>query len=145
MVESAITLSIVTIGCVIFATVLVTAIYPAMNRAASSAVSTTVKLGERIETSVEIVAEANETPYKYVWVKNTGASQLAPSEIERSDIIFGETGNFQRLFYDADLSSAPCWNITSKSCFITVFLMRTRSRSETKPRDYTRLHKITRN
>ena len=110
MAESAITLSIITIGCVISATMLVTAIYPAINRAASSAVSTTVKLGERIETSVEIVAEANESSYEYVWVKNTGAYQLAPSEIVRSDIFFGETGNFQRLSYDADLAPAPCWN-----------------------------------
>ena len=110
MAESAITLSIITIACVICATVLVSAMYPAMNRAASSAVSTSVKLGERIETSVEIIAEANETSYEYVWVKNIGSSQLVSSQIEHSDIFFGETGNFQRFSYDADLSPASCWN-----------------------------------
>ncbi len=110
MAESAISVTIITIGCVICATVLVTALYPAMYGAAASAVATTVKLGERIETSVEIIAETNESTYEYVWVKNTGSSQIAPSQIERSDIFFGETGNFQRFLYDSDLSPAPCWN-----------------------------------
>ncbi len=110
MSEAAITTAIITIACVICAVMLISAIYPAMHRATSSVITTSAKLGERIETSVEIVAEANETSYEYVWVKNTGSSQLAPSDIECSDIFFGETGNFQRLSYDADLAPAPCWN-----------------------------------
>ena len=110
MSEAAITTAIITIACVICAVMLISAIYPTMHRATSSVITTSAKLGERIETSVEIIAEANETSYEYVWVKNTGSSQLAPSDIECSDIFFGETGNFQRLSYDADLAPAPCWN-----------------------------------
>jgi len=91
MSEAAITTAIITIACVICAVMLISAIYPAMHRATSSVITTSAKLGERIETSVEIVAEANETSYEYVWVKNTGSSQLAPSDIECSDIFFGET------------------------------------------------------
>jgi len=110
MSEAAITTAIITIACVICAVMLISAIYPTMHRATSSVITTSAKLGERIETSVEIIAEANETSYEYVWVKNTGSSQLAPSDIECSDIFFGEIGNFQRLSYDADLAPAPCWN-----------------------------------
>ena len=110
MSEAAITTAIITIACVICAVMLISAIYPTMHRATSSVITTSAKLGERIETSVEIIAEANETSYEYVWVKNTGSSQLAPSDIVCSDIFFGETGNFQRLSYDADLAPAPCWN-----------------------------------
>ncbi|MHC1610408.1 MAG: hypothetical protein ACXQTW_02210 [Candidatus Methanospirareceae archaeon] len=110
MSETAITTAIITIACVICACMLINAIYPAMHRATSSVVSTSEELGERIKTSVNIIAESNESTYEYVWVKNTGASQIAPSEIERSDIFFGETGNFHRFSYDPDLAPAPCWN-----------------------------------
>jgi archaellum component FlaG (FlaF/FlaG flagellin family) len=68
MAESVITVSIITIACVICATMLVSAIYPAVNRATSSVVSSSAKLGDRIETSVDIIAEANESSYEYVWV-----------------------------------------------------------------------------
>ncbi|MBA5942207.1 MAG: hypothetical protein H0M93_02605 [Methanophagales archaeon] len=107
MAESAITLSIITIACIICATVLVSAMYPAMNRAVSSAVSTSVLLGERIETSVAIIAATNQSSYGFFWVKNIGSTQLAPSQIEHSDIFFGETDNFRRFSYG---SVAPSWN-----------------------------------
>ncbi len=109
MVEHVISVTIITIACIISATMLVNAIYPAVSRASSSAISSSVELGERIETSVDIIAEANEASYEYVWVKNIGVSQLVASQIENSDIFFGEIGNFQRISYNATLSSAPCW------------------------------------
>ena len=112
MAESAISVAIITIGCVICATVLVAALYPSMYGAASSAVSTTVKLGERIETSVEIIQETDQSPYEYVWVKNIGSSQLVTSQINKSDIFFGKTTDFKRIPHDADLSPAPCWSYT---------------------------------
>ncbi len=105
-----ISVSIITIASVICAAMLVTAVYPAVNRATSSVISSSVTLGDRIETSVDIIAESNESCYEYVWVKNTGTSQLAEAQIERSDIFFGEIGNFQRITYDSVLASAPCWN-----------------------------------
>jgi flagellar protein FlaG len=109
MAESVITVSIITIACVICATMLVSAIYPAVNRATSSVVSSSAKLGDRIETSVDIIAEANESSYEYVWVKNIG-SQIVRSQIENSDIFFGEIGNFQRIPFNATLLATPSWN-----------------------------------
>jgi len=109
MTETAITTAIITIACVICACMLVSAIYPAVNRATSSVVSSSAKLGDRIETSVDIIAEANESSYEYVWVKNTG-SQIASSQIEDSDIFFGEIENFQRIPFNASLLATPSWN-----------------------------------
>jgi archaellum component FlaG (FlaF/FlaG flagellin family) len=108
MAESVITASIITIACVICAGMLVSAIYPAVNRATSSVVSTSAKLGERIETSIEIIEEANTSQYAYIWVKNTGASEI--SEIEKSDVFFGPIKDFQRIPYNSTLSSTPSWN-----------------------------------
>lgn len=114
MSESVITVAIITIASVVCATMLISAIYPEVNRATSSVISSSAKLSERIETAVDIIAEANESSYEYVWAKNTGTTQLAASQIERSDIFFGETGkgNFRRIPFNALLSSAPCWKYT---------------------------------
>lgn len=108
MSESVITVAIITIACVICATMLVSAIYPAVNRASSSVISSSAKLGERIETSIEIIAEGNQSLYEYVWVKNTGSSPIP--QIENSDIFFGEIGNFQRITFNSSLLATPSWN-----------------------------------
>ncbi len=108
MAEAAITTAIITIACVICAGMLISAIYPAVNRATSSVISTSEKLGERIETSINIIAEANQSSYEYVWVKNTGASEIP--QIENSDVFFGEINDFQRIPFNSSLSVTPSWN-----------------------------------
>ncbi|MBA7531529.1 hypothetical protein ES705_23742 [subsurface metagenome] len=108
MSEAAITTAIITIACVICAGMLVSALYPAMHRATSSVVSTSEKLGDRIETSIDIIAEANKTSYEYVWVKNTGSSEIP--QIESSDVFFGEINEFQRIPFDSSRSLIPSWN-----------------------------------
>ena len=108
MSEAAITTAIITIACVICAGMLVSAIYPAMNRATSSVVTTSEKLGDRIETSIDIIAEANQSSYEYVWVKNTGSSEIP--QIESSDVFFGEIDEFQRIPFDSSLSLIPSWS-----------------------------------
>jgi len=108
MTETAITTAIITIASVICVCMLINAIYPAMHRATSSVISTSAKLGERIETSIDIIEEANQSSYEYVWVKNTGASEIA--QIENSDVFFGKINDFRRIPFDSTLSVAPCWN-----------------------------------
>ena len=108
MSEAAITTAIITIACVICAGMLVSAIYPAMHRATSSVVSTSEKLGDRIETSIDIIAEVNQSSYEYVWVKNTGSSKIP--QIENSDVFFGKINDFRRIPFDSTLSVAPSWN-----------------------------------
>ena len=108
MAESVITVAIITIACVICATMLVSAIYPAVNRASSSVISSSAKLSECIETSIEIIEEANESSHEYVWVKNTGSAPIP--QIENSDIFFGKINNFQRIPFNSTLSITPGWN-----------------------------------
>lgn len=108
MSEAAITTAIITIACVICAGMLVSALYPAMNRATSSVVVTSEKLGDRIETSIDIIAEANQSSYEYVWVKNTGSSEIPM--IESSDVFFGKIDEFQRIPFNSSLSVIPSWN-----------------------------------
>lgn len=110
MTDTAITTAIITISCVICVTTLVSAVYPSVNRAASSVISTSEKLGERIETSIDIVAEANVSVYEYVWAKNTGSSEIIA--IDDSDVFFGPVGNFQRIPYNSKRAVAPSWNYT---------------------------------
>jgi len=87
---------------------LINAIYPAMHRATSSVISTSENLGDRIETSIDIIAEANESSYEYVWVKNTGSSEIP--QIEKSDVFFGKINEFRRIPFDSSLSLTPSWN-----------------------------------
>ncbi len=109
MTETAITTAIITIASVICVTMLINAIYPAMHRATSSVVETSAKLGDRIETSIDIIAEVNKSTYEYVWVKNTGASEIP--QIENSDVFFGKINDFRRIPFNSTLPApAPCWN-----------------------------------
>ncbi|MBN1761962.1 MAG: hypothetical protein JW878_02620 [Methanomicrobia archaeon] len=108
MSEAALTTAIITIACVVCASMLASAVIPALNRATSSVVSSSAQLGERIETSIDIIEEANDTTHEYIWVKNTGASEIA--QIESSDIFFGEMGEFQRIPYNSSRSVTPSWN-----------------------------------
>jgi archaellum component FlaG (FlaF/FlaG flagellin family) len=87
---------------------LINAIYPAMHRATSSVVATSEKLGDRIETSIDIIEMANQSSYEYVWVKNTGSSEIP--QIENSDVFFGEINDFRRITFNSTLSVTPSWN-----------------------------------
>ena len=108
MTETAITTAMITIACVVSASLLISAIFPALQRASSSLVSSSTLLGERIETSIDIIAETNDTVQANIYVKNIGASSI--TQIDCSDIFFGKTNNFQRIPYDATLSLTPSWN-----------------------------------
>ncbi len=110
MAESVITVSIITIACVICATMLVSAIFPAVNRATSSVISANQIFAERVLTSIEIIATSNSSSQCYIWVKNTGSRAIP--QIDRSDLFFGELRNFRRIPFDPSCTpdAAPCWN-----------------------------------
>lgn len=107
MSEAAITTAIITIACVLCASMLISAIFPTLNRATSSVVSSSTDLGERIVTSIDIIAEANDTSHEYIWVKNIGSSEI--SQIENSDVFFGKIDEFRRIPYNSTLSVTPSW------------------------------------
>lgn len=108
MSEAAISTAMITIACVVCASLLASAIFPAANRATSAVVSSSTQLGERIETSIEIITEANDTSQAYIWVKNIGSSEI--SRIDSSDVFYGKINEFQRIPYNPTLSVTPSWN-----------------------------------
>lgn len=111
MSETVLTTAIITIACVICAGMLLSAIYPAVHRATSSAIKSSAKLGDRIETSLDIIAVANDTQHLYIWVKNTGASEIP--QVEHSDIFFGKVNEFMRVPFNASPSApSPSWRYT---------------------------------
>ena len=110
MAESVITVSIITVACVVCATMLISALYPAMDRASSSAIVTAEAMGDRITTAIEIIEKAKDSSDSskcYIWIKNTGSVTI--EGIDSADLFFGETGEFTRMSY-SDPLSAKSWN-----------------------------------
>jgi flagellar protein FlaG len=88
----------------------INAVVPAVSKTTGSLLASSSVVQDRIASQIEIVhatgqdgsAEAN------VWVKNVGAAKIAP--LDRTDIFFGATGDFNRIPYGTDSSCvAPCW------------------------------------
>ena len=107
MAESVITVSIITVACVVCATMLISALYPAMDRASSSATATAEAMGDRITTDIEIIEKANSGSICTIWVKNIGSSTI--DRIDSTDVFFGRTGGFTRMSY-SDSLSGQSWN-----------------------------------
>jgi len=86
------------ITAVIAAGVLISAIFPVVYQMAGTFSSAGHASDQQIRTDFKIVlAVANNTYYARVWMKNTGSEQIPISDIERSDVICGDAGNFNRL------------------------------------------------
>jgi len=100
MSESVITSSIITIACVVCATMLITTLYPAMDRASSSVTATAEAMGDQIRTDIEIIEKAKNTGNSecYIWIKNIGSATI--DNIDTMDVFFGETGEFTRMTDD---------------------------------------------
>ena len=103
---SVISVSIITIASVVCATMLISVLYPAMDRASSSVTLTAEAMGDQIRTDIEIIEEANSGSICTIWVKNTGSSTIDKLD-STIDLFFGGTSNFTRMTY-AD--TTPGWN-----------------------------------
>jgi len=103
---SVISVSIITIASVVCATMLISVLYPAMDRASSSVTLTAEAMGDQIRTDIEIIEKANNTGNTecYIWVKNTGSSTIDKLD-STIDLFFGGTSDFTRMTY----ADAPGW------------------------------------
>ena len=114
MAGSTISVSIITIACVVCATMLVTTLYPAMDRASSSVTATAEAMGDQIRTDIEIIEVAKDSSditKCYIWVKNIGSSTVAKIG-STMDVFFGETGDFTRMSYKDPPISTGEWTYT---------------------------------
>jgi archaeal flagellar protein FlaG len=112
------------ITAVIAAGVLINAIFPVVYTMAGTFSSASHTADQNIRTDFKIVSYVGTagTPGKVqIWLKNVGSAQLTVSDIERSDVMCGNVGAFDRLvygstgsgkwqYYLSDLNSNGYWD-----------------------------------
>lgn len=106
------------------------AVYPAISRSSSALVGAAAVMDDRIKSQVSIVHATGELNSggswvdtnsdgdfdAFIWVKNVGSSRIV--DIGKSDVFFGQQGNFARIPYVDDAGGVkPYWssNLTSAS------------------------------
>ncbi len=97
------------ITAVIAAGVLISAIFPVFYQMTGTFSSAGHTSDVQLRTNIQIILDvANQSQYVKVWMKNTGSERIAVADIQRSDVICGDAGNFNRLTLDN--TSAPLNN-----------------------------------
>lgn len=86
------------ITAVIAAGVLINAIFPVVYQMTGTFSSASHETDQRLRTDFRIVLDtANQNQYARVWIKNTGSEAIPTADIKRSDVVCGDTGNFNLL------------------------------------------------
>ena len=109
MSSETITTALFLISAVIAAGVLINAVYPVVYNMAGTFSSTTHESDVRMRTDFKVistVASAGSPGTSQVWMKNIGSERIPLTDIRKSDVFFGEVGNFDRLAYADVLPSA---------------------------------------
>lgn len=101
-----------TIAAIVAIVAVVNAVLPSVGRTSGALISASNVVEDRIASQIEIVHATGQDgdPDASVWVKNTGASTIAP--LTRVDVFFGPAGDFQRVPYGGAGCTAPCWEYT---------------------------------
>jgi archaellum component FlaF (FlaF/FlaG flagellin family) len=94
--------------CVIF---VFSQVFPMINRSSSALVSMSDNLNEQMQTRISIInaSVSSDRQTVYIWIKNIGETKI--SNIEQSDLFFGEESNFARIPYQAQSNGVnPQWS-----------------------------------
>ncbi len=69
-------------------------------------------MGNQILTDTAILHETVSSDEREVcvWVKNVGCSRISSGLIDKSDLFFGRSGDFERITYDPSEASTPSWS-----------------------------------
>ncbi|HZP56759.1 MAG TPA: hypothetical protein VFC53_04300 [Dehalococcoidia bacterium] len=110
--DKAITTIMLTIAAIVAVVAVVNAVLPSVGRTTGALISTSSVVEDRIASQVEIVHATGQdaNPDAQVWVKNIGASTV--DAVDREDVFFGPSGDFQRIPYGGSGCTAPCWEYT---------------------------------
>jgi hypothetical protein len=83
-----------------------------INRSSQAMVSMAEQVDERMKSRISIVHAANSADRTavYLWIKNVGTQRI--TNIEESDLFFGQEDNFDRIPYQGDAIGNPSWNYT---------------------------------
>lgn len=119
--DKVITTMLLVMAAVVATVLVINSVLPSIQRTSSNIVAAGDVVGTRLRTDVEIVEATGiaGNDYVYVWAKNVGASTIP--QLEKIDVFFGETGNFEHIGYDEQPTcpnpSPPprtqnCWQYT---------------------------------
>ena len=119
--DKVVTSMLLMIAAIVASVVVINSILPSIQRTSSDIVAASDVVGNRLRSDVKIIEtsgqDGNDTVE--VWAKNVGAADI-PS-LEKIDVFFGQTTNFERIAYDQTSAcpnpvppprTAPCWQYT---------------------------------
>ena len=97
MAQETISTAILIIAGIIATVALVNAVYPSLLSAADSVGSTSDGASDRVKTDIKITMSSQPNASTlYVWVKNTGSTELPANRIALTDVYFGDPGMMAR-------------------------------------------------
>jgi hypothetical protein len=101
-VDKVITSMLLIIAAIVATVVVINAVLPSIQRTSSDIAAASDVVGARLRSDVKIVETAGVVGEDFVqiWAKNVGASNI-PS-LEKIDVFFGETTDFERIGYDEE-------------------------------------------
>lgn len=109
--DKAITTALLVIAGVICIVFVFNSVYPAVSRSSQAMVSMSEKINDRMKSRINVVHAANSANRcdVYIWVKNVGSTRI--TNIEESDMFFGQEGEFARISYVDDAGeNYPRWS-----------------------------------
>jgi hypothetical protein len=120
-VDKVITSMLLIIAAIVATVVVINAVLPSIQRTSSDIATASDVVGARLRSDVRIVETAGVVgdDFVQIWAKNVGASNI-PS-LDKIDVFFGETTDFERIGYDAEDTcpnpsppprSDNCWQYT---------------------------------
>jgi hypothetical protein len=100
--DKVITSMLLIIAAIVATVVVINAVLPSIQRTSSDIATASDVVGARLRSDVRIVETAGVVGEDFVqiWAKNVGASNI-PS-LEKIDVFFGETTDFERIGYDEE-------------------------------------------
>lgn len=116
--DKVITSMMLIVASIVALVFVINAILPAIQRTSNDIVVAGDVVGARLRSDVRIVEASGvaDTDSANVWVKNVGASTI--SALDKIDVFFGPTDNFERITYDSAATcpnpsppprTQPCW------------------------------------
>ena len=100
--DKVITSMLLIIAAIVATVVVINAVLPSIQRTSSDIAAASDIVGRRLRSDVRIVETAGVVGEDFVqiWAKNVGASNIPA--LEKIDVFFGETTDFERIGYDAE-------------------------------------------
>lgn len=95
------------IGGVVAAFAIMNGMYPALERSSSAISAATNQVSDQIKSQIKIINVASEGTSVQAWVKNVGASTIAP--VENSDVFISNGITTERYIF-GDNATLPYWD-----------------------------------